>query len=320
MEDGAERSDARAACISLDQNSNKNKTFRNRVVPWVGFNDTSKYIYYYCCKSFTVLVCHQVTVGGWIASWVSLLYYVLLYCCRTGLWVGRLIRSCRVLLSCVHTGSWVFVLFSPAIPAPCWHSSAHHSSNINSNTVVFVRTRIDYTSQMVECCSPATPSSSRPNRPGELEQCRTARRPEIGCLLARIDGQGWVEPQELHCEQALLLLVTAVTAMTAAVTAVTVVGCHGVSLPKMLAARFQAVSRQVAASSVQAIVSVSTSRFAEERSPRDGSFGGCCYCYYGDAVQRRSDADVNKQLRSGSREPHRNFDTPREIGIRLLAC
>ena len=30
---------ARAACTSLYQNSNK-ETFRNRVVPWVGFKDS----------------------------------------------------------------------------------------------------------------------------------------------------------------------------------------------------------------------------------------------------------------------------------------
>ena len=44
------------------------------------------YIYtsiYYCCKSFPVLLYHYVMVGGWIASWVSMLYYVLLYCCST---------------------------------------------------------------------------------------------------------------------------------------------------------------------------------------------------------------------------------------------
>ena len=62
-------------------------------------------------------------VGGWIASWVSMLHYVLLYCCTavvllycccTGLWVRRLVLSCRVLLSCVHTGSWVCLfLFLP---------------------------------------------------------------------------------------------------------------------------------------------------------------------------------------------------------------
>ena len=43
------------------------------------------YIYtsiYYCYKSFPVLL-HDVIVGGWIASWVSMLYYVLLYCCGT---------------------------------------------------------------------------------------------------------------------------------------------------------------------------------------------------------------------------------------------
>ena len=38
------------------------------------------YTYIYCCKSFPVLL-HDVIVGGWIASWVSVLYYVLLHCC-----------------------------------------------------------------------------------------------------------------------------------------------------------------------------------------------------------------------------------------------
>ena len=43
------------------------------------------YIYtsiYYSCKSFPVLL-HDVMVGWWIASWVPMLYYVLLYCCST---------------------------------------------------------------------------------------------------------------------------------------------------------------------------------------------------------------------------------------------
>ena len=46
-------------------------------------------------------------VGGWIAWWVSLLYYVLLYCCSTGLWVGGSVRSC------VHglVGFFVFLFF-----------------------------------------------------------------------------------------------------------------------------------------------------------------------------------------------------------------
>ena len=39
---------------------------------------------YYCCESFLyMLLYHNFMVGGWIASWVSLLYYVLLYCCIT---------------------------------------------------------------------------------------------------------------------------------------------------------------------------------------------------------------------------------------------
>ena len=36
-------------------------------------------------------------VGGWIVWWASLLYYVLLYCCK---WVGASVRCCGVLLSC----------------------------------------------------------------------------------------------------------------------------------------------------------------------------------------------------------------------------
>ena len=49
--------------------------------------------------------------------------------CGTGLWVGGSVRSCGVLLWCVHTDSWVIIFsffFSPAIPAPRWHSSAYH--------------------------------------------------------------------------------------------------------------------------------------------------------------------------------------------------
>ena len=59
-------------------------------------------------------------VGGWIASWASLLYYVLLYCCQS---VGRSLRCCNnaVCSSCrVSTSSWVFFysfVLSPAIPA-----------------------------------------------------------------------------------------------------------------------------------------------------------------------------------------------------------
>ena len=32
---------------------------------------------YYGCKSFPALL-HDVMVGGWIVSWVSMLYYILL--------------------------------------------------------------------------------------------------------------------------------------------------------------------------------------------------------------------------------------------------
>ena len=67
---------------------------------------------YYCCKSFPVLLYHNVIVGGWVASWVSLPY-----CRCKGLWVGILVLSCRPAV----VG---FSSFSPAIPAPRWHSSA----------------------------------------------------------------------------------------------------------------------------------------------------------------------------------------------------
>ena len=50
---------------------------------------------YYCCMSFAVPLYYM--VGGWIASWASLLYYTLLYCCG---WVHRLFFC--VLLSRVH--------------------------------------------------------------------------------------------------------------------------------------------------------------------------------------------------------------------------
>ena len=56
-------------------------------------------------------------VGGCIASWASLLYHVLLYCCQ---WVGRSIRCYYAFLSCVHGFVFFFSsfsLFAPAIPA-----------------------------------------------------------------------------------------------------------------------------------------------------------------------------------------------------------
>ena len=46
------------------------KAFGNRVVPTVGYIDTS---IYYCCKSIPVLL-HNVMVGRWIASYVFILF------------------------------------------------------------------------------------------------------------------------------------------------------------------------------------------------------------------------------------------------------
>ena len=73
----------------------------------------------YCCNTW---------VGGWIGWWVSLLYYVLLYCCSTGWLVGGLVRCCGVLLWCVHRFVGYDFLFSlsPAIPAPRWLRAAYH--------------------------------------------------------------------------------------------------------------------------------------------------------------------------------------------------
>ena len=91
-------------------------------------------------------------MGGWIASCVSLPYYrstrycctavVLLYCCCTGLWVGRSFRSCRVLLSwgCCRVSTrvrafFLFLFLPVRIPAPRWHSSAYHYLVVNINTI-----------------------------------------------------------------------------------------------------------------------------------------------------------------------------------------
>ena len=46
------------------------KAFGNRVVPTVGYIDTS---IYYCCKSIPVLL-HNVMVGRWITSYVFILF------------------------------------------------------------------------------------------------------------------------------------------------------------------------------------------------------------------------------------------------------
>ena len=58
-------------------------------------------LYVICCTA----VIH---VGGWIASWSSLLYHVLLHCRK---WVGRPLRCCCVLLSRVHGFVGYFFLF-----------------------------------------------------------------------------------------------------------------------------------------------------------------------------------------------------------------
>ena len=52
-------------------------------------------------------------VGGCIASWASLLYHVLLYCCQ---WVGRSIRCYYAFLSCVHGFVFFCFFFSLFLP------------------------------------------------------------------------------------------------------------------------------------------------------------------------------------------------------------
>ena len=67
-----------------------------------------------------LLYCRITWMGGSLRA--SALYYVILHCCSTGLWVGRSVRSCGVLRSCVHTGSCVIIfLFSLFLPLyrPC---------------------------------------------------------------------------------------------------------------------------------------------------------------------------------------------------------
>ena len=99
-----------------------------RLVYYTWYMYIYMYIYYWC-KSFAVLLYHNVMVGGWIASWVSLLYYNT-YCCTAVVqgcgWVDRFVPV--VLLSCLHTGSWVFLFLflPPRILAPRWHRSACH--------------------------------------------------------------------------------------------------------------------------------------------------------------------------------------------------
>ena len=120
---------ARSACTSLDQNSNK-QIFSQQSGT---MGRTLGYIYtsiYYSCKSFPVLL-HDVMVGWWIASWVPMLYYVLLYCCSTAaLLLYRVVSeligsflSC-VAVVCTHGFVGLSFSFSPAIPAPRWHNKA----------------------------------------------------------------------------------------------------------------------------------------------------------------------------------------------------
>ena len=64
-----------------------------RLVYYTWYMYIYMYIYYWC-KSFAVLLYHNVMVGGWIASWVSLLYYNT-YCCTAVVqgcgWVDRFV-------------------------------------------------------------------------------------------------------------------------------------------------------------------------------------------------------------------------------------
>ena len=70
-------------------------------------------------------------VRGWIAPWASLLYDVLLYCCK---WVVRSLRCCCVFLSCVHSFVGYIFLFSffsrYTGPALAWQSSVPFCSNM----------------------------------------------------------------------------------------------------------------------------------------------------------------------------------------------
>ena len=75
------------------------------------------YLLYRCITQFIV--------GGWMASWVSLLHDVLLYCCSTQgcEYVDRFVP----VVCCVSArirGLFFFChFFSPALPAPRWHES-----------------------------------------------------------------------------------------------------------------------------------------------------------------------------------------------------
>ena len=77
-----------------------------------------------------LLYCSITKCHGWIASWVSLRYYVLLHCCSTAvLLLYRVVSGyrCRfVPVVCPHGFVGSSFSFFPVIPAPRWHSSAYH--------------------------------------------------------------------------------------------------------------------------------------------------------------------------------------------------
>ena len=109
---------ARAACTSLDQNSNKSNFSEQSGT----MGRTLGYIYTHLSTTAVspILYCFTMSwwVGGSLRGFQCCTTYcctavVLLYCCCTGLWVGRSVLSCGVLLSCVHTGSWVCLFLLP---------------------------------------------------------------------------------------------------------------------------------------------------------------------------------------------------------------
>ena len=116
MEHGAERSEG---SMRREGSMHDSRPEHQQIIlfgtEWYHGYDSRIYIHIYYLLLLSVLCCSAVSQchGGWITSWVSLLYYVLRYCCTssTGLWVGRSVRSCRVLLSCVHPVSWFFYFF-----------------------------------------------------------------------------------------------------------------------------------------------------------------------------------------------------------------
>ena len=83
-------------------------------------------------------------MGGSVRSCGVLLgyyYYVLLYCCSTGLWVGRSVRSCGVLLGCVSTGSWVILIFIFFLPLYRPRACIVQRTTINSITSKYYQYR-----------------------------------------------------------------------------------------------------------------------------------------------------------------------------------